>query len=99
MLKNYHGAFHSTVSDNENLDEDENLLEELDDKQLVSRISNMEVQEQALKEKVKNNFPFLFFLQIKITLSPPRISTKIHYTTFFFRFANWSMVEPGWRTA
>ena len=55
MLKNYHGAFHSTVSDNENLDEDENLLEELDDKQLVSRISNMEVQEQALKEKVHNN--------------------------------------------
>ena len=54
MLKNYHGAFHSTVSDNENLDEDENLLEELDDKQLVSRISNMEVQEQALKEKVHN---------------------------------------------
>ena len=52
MLKNYHGAFHSTVSDNENLDEDENLLEELEDKQLVSRISNMEVQEQALKEKV-----------------------------------------------
>ena len=78
MLKNYHGAFHSTVSDNEDLDEDENLLEELDDKQLVSRISNMEVQEQALKEKVKNNFPFLFFLQIKITLSPPRIQ---RYTT------------------
>ena len=58
MLKNYPGAFHSTVSDNEDLDEDENLLEELDDKQLVSRISNMEVQEQALKEKVKNNLPF-----------------------------------------
>ena len=58
MLKNYHGALHSTLSDNEDLDEDENLLEELDDKQLVSRISNMEVQEQALKEKVKNNFTF-----------------------------------------
>ena len=72
MLKNYHGAFHSTVSDNENLDEDENLLEELDDKQLVSRISNMEVQEQALKEKVQNSF-FLFSLRIKITLSPPWI--------------------------
>ena len=60
MLKNYHGAFHSTVSDNENLDEDENLLEELDDKQLVSRISNMEVQEQALKEKVHNISLFIF---------------------------------------
>ena len=60
MLKNYHGAFHSTVSDNEDLDEDENLLEELDDKQLVSRISNMEVQEQALKEKVHNIFLFIF---------------------------------------
>ena len=66
MLKNYHGAFHSTVSDNENLDEDENLLEELDDKQLVSRISNMEVQEQALKEKVKNNLPFYSYYELTL---------------------------------
>ena len=65
MLKNYHGAFHSTVSDNENLDEDENLLEELDDKQLVSRISNMEVQEQALKEKVQNN-PFYSYYELRL---------------------------------
>ena len=64
MLKNYHGTLHSTLSDNEALDEDENLLEELDDKQLVSRISNMEVQEQALKEKVKNNFTFSIELLI-----------------------------------
>ena len=77
MPKNSHGAFHSTVSDNEDLDEDENLLEELDDKQLVSRISNMEVQEQALKEKVKNNLPF-YSSYAKITLSPPRIQ---RYTT------------------